>query len=84
MLAAMDNMRLDNYTSAAFPGQPKHYRQLFPPRQTNPYVYASKRYLIPFGWYANPIPSTCATAWMIMVRDGYNPLVYGGKYQDAN
>ena len=80
MLARIDTMRLDTYAAIDYPGQPKNFRQLLPSRRTNPYVYASKRYLIPFGWYANPIPSTCATAWMIMVRDGYNPFVYGGKY----
>ena len=80
MLSAIEKMRLAAYATTEFPGQPENFRQLFKPRQTSPYVYASKRYLIPFGWYANPIPSTCATAWMIMVRDGYNPFVYGGKY----
>jgi hypothetical protein len=38
------------------------------------YPYASKRYLIPFGWYANPLPSTCSTAWMVMVAGGFDPL----------
>ncbi len=80
MLTAIANMRLDKYISAAFPGRPQNMSQLLPSMQTKPYVYASKRYLIPFGWYANPLPSTCATAWMIMVHDGYNPFVYGGKY----
>ncbi len=80
MLVAMNNMRLDKYVSAAFPGRPQNMHQLLPSRQSNPYIYASKRYFIPFGWYANPLPSTCATAWMIMVHDGYNPFVYGGKY----
>lgn len=84
MLAAMAYMRLDTYARAAFPGSPQHMPQLLPPRQSTPYVYASKRYLIPFGWYANPLPSTCATAWMIMVHDGYNPFVYGGKDHDAH
>jgi hypothetical protein len=80
MLAAIIKMRVDTYATDDFPGQPEHYHQLLPIGQTRPYVYASKRYLIPFGWYANPIPSTCATAWIIMVADGYNPFVYGGRY----
>jgi hypothetical protein len=50
---------------------------------TKPYLYASKRYLIPFGWYANPIPSTCATAWMIMVANSYNPLCSGDCQTDG-
>ncbi len=80
MLVAITKMRVNTYATVDFPGQPKHYHQLFPFGQTLPYVYASKRYWIPFGWYANPIPSTCATAWIIMVADGYNPFVYGGRY----
>lgn len=80
MLAAMKNMRIDTYATVRFPGQPQNYHELLPSRQTRPYVYASKRYLIPFGWYANPIPSTCSTAWIIMVANCYNPFVYGGKY----
>ncbi len=80
MLAAIVKMRVDTYATVDFPGQPKNYRQLLPFGQARPYLYASKRYLIPFGWYANPIPSTCATAWIIMVADGYNPFTYGGRY----
>jgi hypothetical protein len=79
MLAAIIKMRVNRYATIDFPGQPKHYQQLLPLGQTSPYVYASKRYLIPFGWYANPLPSTCATAWIMMLADGYNPFVYGGK-----
>jgi hypothetical protein len=77
MLAALSKLRLDNYATAGFPGTPDNYHHLLP-LQTRPYVYASKRYLIPFGWYANPLPSTCATAWMLMLANSYNPFVYGG------
>ncbi len=79
MLAALEKMRIDTYTASGFPGQPDNYQTLQPFRQTRPYLYASKRYLIPFGWYANPIPSTCATAWMVMVADCFNPFVYSGR-----
>lgn len=80
MLEAIKKMRIDTYATARFPGQPQNYLQLLPLGLNRPYIYASKRYLIPFGWYANPIPSTCATAWIIMVADNYNPFVYGGGY----
>ncbi|TKB25491.1 hypothetical protein FCL47_13185 [Desulfopila sp. IMCC35006] len=79
MVAAIDTMRLDTYATSSFPGRPQEFAQLFTARKTRPYLYASKRYLIPFGWYANPMPSTCATAWVIMVHAGYNPFAYGGK-----
>jgi len=78
MRTALDRLRLDTYPATAFPGQPQHFGQLFA-LQTRPYLYASKRYLIPFGWYANPMPSTCATAWMILLANHYNPFVHGGS-----
>ena len=80
MLAGLEKMRVDTYATADFPGRPPDYPHLLPLGPTRPFLYASKRYLIPFGWYANPIPSTCATAWTIMVAAGYNPFAYGGKY----
>jgi hypothetical protein len=30
--------------------------------------------MVPFGWYANPLPSTCATAWRVMLARNFNPL----------
>ena len=77
MLVAMAKLRSDNYASENFNGKPDRYNQLFT-LSTKPCLYASRRYLIPFGWYANPIPSTCATAWMIMVANHYNPFLPGG------
>lgn len=79
MLTALATLRLDTYGTVGFPGQPSQYDQMLS-LPTRPYLYASKRYLIPFGWYANPLPSTCATAWMLMLTDGYNPFVYGGGH----
>ena len=78
MLTAIKNLRIDYYAAVGFPGQPHNYAKLFS-LPTQPYLYASKRYLIPFGWYANPLPSTCATAWMLMLENRYNPFAYGGK-----
>ena len=80
MLTALDTLRIDTYANAGFPGTPERYQQLFP-LSTKPYLYASKRYPIPFGWYANPIPSTCATAWMVMVANRFNPFLPGGGRQ---
>ncbi len=77
MLAALTKLRIDTYSTAGFPGQPPRYSRLLQ-LPTRPYLYASKRYFVPFGWYANPLPSTCSTAWMIMVVNHYNPFVYGG------
>jgi hypothetical protein len=78
MLEALPKLRIDNYLDANFIGKPANYAALI--RQTSkPYLYASRRYLIPFGWYANPLPSTCATAWAIMLADRFDPFGYGGR-----
>jgi hypothetical protein len=45
-------------------------------------AYASTRYFIPFGWYANPILSTASTSWNIMLDYNYNPFAIGGAYDD--
>eukprot|EP00993_Chasmostoma_nieuportense_P006008 NODE_661_length_1964_cov_168.721829_g612_i0.p1 GENE.NODE_661_length_1964_cov_168.721829_g612_i0~~NODE_661_length_1964_cov_168.721829_g612_i0.p1 ORF type:complete len:638 (-),score=147.74 NODE_661_length_1964_cov_168.721829_g612_i0:50-1903(-) len=42
------------------------------------YVYANKRFFIPWGWYANPISATCSTAWAVIQERNYNPFEYGG------
>ncbi len=77
MLTALATLRIDRYPSAGFPGTPPDYAALVSVK-TKPYLYASTRYHIPFGWYANPLPSTASTAWMIMVADHYDPFGYAG------
>lgn len=42
------------------------------------YLYASRRFYIPFGWWANPIPSLVSTSWMLLLDEGFNPFVLGG------
>jgi len=42
------------------------------------YPYANDRFFIPWGWYANPIGSTCSTAWAVMHQHNYNPFILGG------
>lgn len=78
MLQAVQTLRLDRYAIADFPEKPARYSNLIA-LSTQPYLYASKRYSIPFGWYANPLPSTCSTAWMIMLANHFDPFGYGGK-----
>src|SRR3990167_3908913 len=41
-------------------------------------LYANKRYYIPFGWWANPLPSVASTGWAVMLESNYNPFVLGG------
>ena len=69
----MEKLQLKNYTQTPFPGQPSKFKTLIA-LPTNPTLYASRRFFIPFGWYANPLPSTCATAWKLMVANRFNPF----------
>jgi hypothetical protein len=45
------------------------------------YLYASKRYFIPFGWYANPLPSNASTSWALLMNYSYNPFTLGGGFR---
>jgi len=47
-------------------------------------LYANARFYIPFGWYANPIPNTAATAWTICLEQNYNPMNPDGEYGSNN
>jgi hypothetical protein len=82
MIRGVQELRLDRYVAGSFPGKPKNYAKLIvesrEPLAAQPYLYASSRYRIPFGWYANPLPSTCSTAWILLVADKYDPFLYGG------
>jgi hypothetical protein len=42
------------------------------------YLYANKRYEIPFGWWANALPSLASTTWAIMTDHNFDPFVLGG------
>jgi len=42
------------------------------------YLYANKRYFIPWGWYANAVPSLCSTSWAVMNKYHFNPFILGG------
>jgi len=42
------------------------------------YVYANKRFFIPWGWFSNPMGATCSTAWSVMQERNYNPFEYYG------
>ncbi|MEI8345202.1 MAG: hypothetical protein WCG06_03930, partial [Candidatus Omnitrophota bacterium] len=42
------------------------------------YFYANRRHFMPFGWWANPIPSMISSTWVIMTDKGYDPFILGG------
>lgn len=77
MLEALQTLRLDRYSDVAFPGQPDQFDTLIE-LDTAPYLYASRRHFIPFGWHANPLPSTCATAWVVMLVNHFDPFGVAG------
>jgi hypothetical protein len=52
--------------------------------ETIAYDYADKRYYIPFGWWANKIPSLTSTAWVLMIDRNFNPFILGGGYTECN
>jgi len=43
------------------------------------YLYANKRFFIPWGWYANPIGATSSTAWAVLNDFLFDPFILGGS-----
>lgn len=71
----------DEYANetGAFLDIPANYNTIMPISQSSlGFLYANKRYYIPFGWFANPLPSTCSTSWALMVNYKFNPFVLNG------
>ena len=83
MLAGIQNLRYGRYIETSLPGKPTDYARLIveptTPVRSEPYLYSSKRYFIPFGWYGNPIPSTAASAWVILIADRFDPFGFAGE-----
>jgi hypothetical protein len=83
MLAGIQNLRYGRYIQVNVPGKPANYANLIveptTPIRSQPYLYSSRRYFIPFGWYGNPIPSTAASAWVILIADRFDPFGYAGR-----
>ena len=82
MMTNILNLRTDKYLAAGFPDglEAPYFPYVNPPEGHLAFLYASKRYAIPFGWYANPIPSTTSTSWTIYLHYDYNPFQLGGAY----
>ncbi len=83
MVRHIQSLKTDHYENeVAFDTvRPPNYRSLiFIPADKLSYLYASKRYLIPFGWYANPIPSMASTTWALMLDYHFNPFSARGDY----
>lgn len=59
------------------------FNSLTPPSDRLAFLYASKRYAIPFGWNSNPIPSIASTGWIVYNYYNFNPFNPIGTY-DVN
>lgn len=42
------------------------------------YVYANKRFFIPWGWFSNPISALCSTGWSVFQAQNYDPFHWLG------
>ncbi len=74
-------LRVANYSKVSMFNsvRPKNYDSLVSlAKNQQAYLYASKRYFIPFGWYANPLPSNASTSWALLMNYNYNPFTLGG------
>jgi hypothetical protein len=79
------NLRNDNYLAANFDNAtPKEYFVSVSSSLGQAYLYASKRFAIPFGWNANTLPSTTSNAWVLMNEFKFNPFQYLGKLAGEN
>jgi len=83
MEAHFNTLRVANYSSVKMfdSVRPKNYDSLVSlTEDQQAYLYASKRYFVPYGWYANPLPSTASTSWALLMNYKYNPFTLGGGY----
>lgn len=79
MQLAIKGLREDNYQQQTFDGQTKGaYLPKINKANGLGYYYASKRFDIPFGWWANTIPSITANSWVVMNHYHFNPFQYQG------
>lgn len=85
MVNGVKSLYSDNYPTAdAFANtRPPNYTNYVPNSNASTnswFIYASKRYFIPFGWFANPLPSLTSTSWALMIQYNYNPFSVTGSY----
>lgn len=88
MQEGVSHLRTDQYLGSGFDHEtPKAFFMTVQPEDGYAYLYASKRFAIPFGWNANTLPSTTSNAWIVMNKiraDGFNPFQYQGKLLGEN
>lgn len=85
MQQSIKYLRSDNYLNYPFDSATaKEYYVGVPKEAGLAYLYASKRFSIPFGWNANTLASTTSNAWVIMNHMKYNPFQYQGALIGQN
>jgi hypothetical protein len=47
------------------------------------FLYANRRFFIPWGWYANPLGATSSTGWAVFNEWNYDPFTLGGYFPDS-
>ena len=79
------HLRNDLYLNSNFvDATPREFFIIVPPSMGQAYLYASKRFPIPFDWNANTIASINANAWVVMNNFDFNPFQYAGKLAGEN
>lgn len=79
------HLRNDLYLDSDFvDATSREFFIIVPPAIGQAYLYASKRFPIPFDWNANTLASIDANAWVIMNNFDFNPFQYKGKLAGEN
>ncbi|MBA3535300.1 MAG: hypothetical protein H0T84_01625 [Tatlockia sp.] len=79
------HLRNDLYLEANFMyGTTKDFFITLPTNLGQAYLYASRRFPIPFDWNANTLVSTLANCWVLMNNFNFNPFQYRGKLSGEN
>jgi hypothetical protein len=85
MQSGVQNLRSDKYLAAGFDqATPAANYVALPKSDGAGYLYASKRWAIPFGWNSNTLPSLTSNAWIVMNQFEFNPFQYNGRLSGEN
>ena len=87
MKANILHLRNDLYLdSQFFDATPKESFVVVPPDIGQAYLYASRRFPLPWdwNWNANSLAATVANAWVLMNKFDFNPFQYQGKLSGEN
>ncbi|ASQ45892.1 hypothetical protein [Legionella clemsonensis] len=79
------HLRNDRYLDANFvDATPQEFYIRLPNEIGQAYLYASRRFPLPFLWNANTLSSTSATSWVLINTFNFNPFQYAGKFTSEN